>query len=239
MAQIDLAQAKVYLLDGHSAVGALNDAAGGTAADLSITVDGFSAAIPNGARLTIAGHDTIYYVVSTTGGATPTAITITPGLEDVVADDAVITVGPRELLLVVGEGNLTFSEKRAMEYVRNYRRISFVKEGDEEPTDVSFDLIWEYLSSVAGETPKPHDVFHKIKEAVDWETSGADPCEPYCIDIEVIYRPPCDDDDAEESIMFKEFRWESLDGDLKSGTLAVKGMCKITQPVITRRNKTA
>jgi hypothetical protein len=37
---------------------------------------------------------------------------------------------------------------------------------------------------------------------------GADACEPYCVDIEIVYTPPCTGVKAER-ILLEEYRWES------------------------------
>ena len=236
MAQIDLRHADVYLKDGYTAVGAVN----GTPAngDTSVTVDGFALVIPNGNQFTIVGSTGVYTVVSTVGGATPTSITFTPAFATaagIPADDAVITVGPNILTVKVGEGNLTFNAKRNMIYVREKRSIvdGFVMTGDDEPMDVKLDMIWEFLSSDTGDPPTMEEAILQQGNAAGWITSGADPCEPYAIDIEVIYTPPCAGVDAER-IVLAEYRWESLDHDLKAGTLATSGKCKILTPVATR-----
>lgn len=73
--------------------GAINNASGYSKGDTSLTVDGFAAAISNNSWITIVGDKTPHRVVSTTGGSTPTAITIaSPGLRHDVSDDAVVTV---------------------------------------------------------------------------------------------------------------------------------------------------
>jgi len=75
--------------------GAVNNAAGYSIGATSITVDGLAAAITAGTYLTIAGDDTPQQVVSTTGGSTPTAIVITPGLAHAVLDNAVVSIYPK------------------------------------------------------------------------------------------------------------------------------------------------
>lgn len=71
--------------------GAINNASGEGVGDTSLAVDGFSAAIGVGSWITVDGQP--YRVASTTGGSTPTAITIpSPGLRKAVADDAVVQV---------------------------------------------------------------------------------------------------------------------------------------------------
>jgi len=234
MAQIDLAHAKMYLLDGYSLTGCTVDTAGATAGDTAIPITGLSSTIPDGVRVAFPNDDTVYRVVSSTGGATPTQITISPALAADVSSGDTVTIGPNELLLVIGEGNLTWNEKQNMEYVRNYRKISFVRQGDEDPTDVSFDLIWEYLSSQSSNPPTPYEALKQLNNASSWVTSGSDACEPYSVDVEVEYIPPCSATGATEYIKFKEFRQESIQGDVKQGTLSVSGKCKVTAPVLTR-----
>jgi hypothetical protein len=83
-----------YVSTGNTKVtGAINLAAGYAVGTTALTVDGFSAAISNGSFVTIAGDDTPHQVASTTGGATPTVITLSsPGLRRAVSDNAVVTV---------------------------------------------------------------------------------------------------------------------------------------------------
>lgn len=71
--------------------GAINFSAGYGVGTVALTVNGFSAAITNGSWIAVGGRP--YLVVSTTGGATPTIITIAaPGLTRAVANTNVVTV---------------------------------------------------------------------------------------------------------------------------------------------------
>jgi hypothetical protein len=72
--------------------GAVNNSSGYAAGTTSITVDGLSAAITAGTWCTIAGDDYPQMITGSTGGSTPTAIVITPGLKRAVANDAVLTM---------------------------------------------------------------------------------------------------------------------------------------------------
>lgn len=236
MGQIDLARATIRIKDGFTVAGAVNNVSGYAASGniTTVTVDGFAVALPAGSELTFAGDNTVYKIISSVGGATPTSITFTPKLAVDLTDNQVVTVGPNFVEAVIGEGNLTYEEKRAFEYVRNKRKISFVRTGDEQPMDVSLDAIWEYLSSVSGESPTIEDALKQENQASAWVTSGADPCEPYCVDISIDYVPPCIGANKSERITLKEYRWESLNHDLKAGTIATKGMCKIVSPTKER-----
>lgn len=73
-------------------LGAINNASGYNVGAKTVTVDGFAAAIPAGAWISIAGDNTPLQVVSTVGGATPTSITTVQALKSAVADNAVVTV---------------------------------------------------------------------------------------------------------------------------------------------------
>jgi hypothetical protein len=91
--------------------GAINKTAGYSAGDLTIAVDGFSAAITAGSWFTVAGDDTPQQVASTVGGSTPTSITFTPGLKRAVVNNAVVTVySPGAINLSAGYEAATISE---------------------------------------------------------------------------------------------------------------------------------
>lgn len=239
MAQIDLRHADIYVKDGYTATGAVNQSTPAPAnGDTTLTVDGFSKAIPAGNTFTVVGSTATYTVVSTVGGSTPTQITFTPALataDGIPVDNAIITVGPNVLKAKIGEGNLTFNAKRAMTYVREKRSIvnGFVMTGDDEPMEVKLDLVWQFLSSDSGETPTFEEALNQIGNAASWVTSGADPCEPYCVNIEIVYTPPCTGTKA-EVIVLEEYRWEQLDHDLKAGTMSTSGKCKMLLPSTSR-----
>ncbi len=74
--------------------GAINNASGYAAGATNLTVDGITGAVTAGTWITIAGDDTPQQVTGSTGGATPTALVITPGLKRAVVDNAVITIYP-------------------------------------------------------------------------------------------------------------------------------------------------
>jgi hypothetical protein len=76
---------------GTTVAGAIN---GGnlTAGSTVLTVNGFVAAIPAGAFITVAGDAAPLRVVSTVGGATPTSITVDRPLHNAIVTTAVVTV---------------------------------------------------------------------------------------------------------------------------------------------------
>lgn len=139
------------------------------------------------------------------------------------------------LEVTIGEGNLTFSEKRNMEYTLNRGVLDEVREGDQVPMDIRLDAVWEYLTSgsATGATPTIRDVLKKTGAAAAWVSSDSDACRPYAVDIELRYVPSCQPGDT-EVITFPDFRFESIDGDTRAGTLSITGKCNAVAPTISR-----
>jgi hypothetical protein len=233
MAQFDLKFATIKFRDGTSVVGAAGAVAsiGGT----SLTVTGFSKAIAVGMPLTITGDPTEYFVTGSTGGTTPTAIAITPPLVMAVTLDQVITLGPNLLIVRIGDGNLQFTEKVEIKYIKDRGLLYDVMYGDQMPLDVSLDFRWEFLSSPSGATvPTPVEALKNIGPASTWISSDvADPCRPYCVDLEILYVPPCAGVDS-ESIILPTYRYESLDFNPKEATVSTKGQCNTIMAEISR-----
>ena len=242
MPWFDLKQADIRFRDGFGnntadKVGAVNLMAGYSAGATTMLVDAIVGIIPTGVVFTIAGDTsgTKYRVTahSETLGNT-TSVTFTPGLAEAVLDNAVITFESRVLEVKIGEGNLTFNEKQTIEYKRNRGRLDQTRYGDDEPIDVSFDFWYEFLTASTGLTPSIEDVLKNRGEASDWITSDQDdPCQPFSIDIEVFYTPLCTGEDI-ELVTLPKFRWETLNHDLKAGTISCSGKCNVTQAVIER-----
>lgn len=142
-----------------------------------------------------------------------------------------------ELTVKIGEGNFTYSEKRNMEYLKDRGKLDNVREGDEEPVEVSFDFQWEWLRYASGDigsdTCTIEEALKKIGAAADWESSGDDPCEPYCVDLILDHSVECGSV-LGERITFHNYRWESLDHDLRAGTVSSQGKCNEVSPTVIR-----
>jgi len=144
--------------------------------------------------------------------------------------------GAESLAIKIGEGTLTYDEKRIMEYVRDRGILNTVREGDEEPMDVAFEFIWEQLTAVSttgAGVPTIEDALKQRGEAAGWVTTSSDACEPYAVDVQIIHTPNCGTESA-ETILLPDFRWTSLNHDLKAGTVSVSGQCNAKQATITR-----
>jgi hypothetical protein len=142
-------------------------------------------------------------------------------------------VTPLTLEIKIGEGNLTYTEKRNMQYRRDRGNLNTVRQGDEEPVEVNFDFEWEFLKSVSGEPVTPEEALKKEGAASAWVSTSADVCEPYALDIVITNVVGCGTT-KNEVIVLQDFRWESMDHNLKDGQVSVKGQCNVTEALLSR-----
>lgn len=138
---------------------------------------------------------------------------------------------PTEVEVKIGEGNLTYTEARTIEYNLERGALSggTVREGDEVPVDVSMDFVWEYITSTTGSS-----IVEMIKGGDSLVSTDADACQPYACDITILYEPTPTSCGDKETILLSDFRWESLDHDLSAGTISCSGKCNITEATVTR-----
>ena len=168
-------------------------------------------------------------------GATTWELTFTPALDvaDLPVDDDVITFLPQQLAIKIGDGNITYTESNEYEYDLDRDILDTVREGAQVPIDVSIDFVYEFITTGTSEEISVMDALKKKGGASGWVSSSADPCEPYAIDIEVVYTPLCTTSEI-ETTTFPEFRSESREVDFSEATVSVSGRCNVTEPIITR-----
>lgn len=248
MAVIDLKYAIITIRDGATGItsgisdaGAVNNASGYAAGATSFIVDALAGIVHSGQTFTVTGETgspTHTVVGHTETAGNTTSVSFTPALASSIADNVVVTfvaeaTGTNTIEVKIGEGTLTYTEKRNMEYRRDRGLLNTVREGDEEPVEVSLDFEWEFLRSSTGEDVTIEEALKQTGAASDWISSSADTCEPYAVDVVITYIPPCDDADT-EVIVLQDFRWETLDHNLKDGQISVKGQCNVKEAVVTR-----
>ena len=144
---------------------------------------------------------------------------------------AVVTPGAasKKVEITVGDGNLTWSEKRNIEYHLDRGKLDATREGDEVPMDVSFQFRYTEITAVEGQPATVSDILKKKGEASDWVSSDVGDCgAPYCVDIEILHTPPCATVHSERIILPK-YRYEDLSHDPKAGTVSSSGKCNVTQ----------
>jgi hypothetical protein len=138
---------------------------------------------------------------------------------------------PNKLLIKIGEGNLTYDEKRTFIYYRDRGILDSVREGDQEPMDVKLDATWEHITADTGQPATIEDALKKRNGCSAWDSSDADACNPYAVDIEIEYTPPCTENS--EMIVLPDFRYESIAHDLKAATFSISGKCNVTQALVS------
>jgi hypothetical protein len=190
----------------------------------------------SGTNLT-GGSATAMSIVEVTAGASGTStarITISPVLAVATTAGGSVTFGGRLLEVKVGEGNLTYDESKTREYVLDRGNLDTVRDGDDVPADVAFDLVWDFLSAVGGSAaPTIEEVLKQTGEAATWLTTSADPCEPYCVDLEVHYDPGCGGENT-ELIVLPYFRYEKLTHNLRDSQVSCTGKCNAEVATLTR-----
>lgn len=146
---------------------------------------------------------------------------------------------PNEISVKIGEGNLTYTEARNMDYTLDRGLLDNVREGDEVPMDVSLDFVWEFLkgSSATGSPPSVEDFLKRQGAAATFVSTDSDPCRPFSIDIEIEHIPDCPTQDK-EIVLLQDFRFESLAHDLRAGTVAITGRCNTKVAAVTRSAQT-
>lgn len=138
----------------------------------------------------------------------------------------------------IGEGNLTYSESRNVEYILDRGLLDEVRLGDQIPVDVTFDFVWEFLTGntdTSTTLPTIEDALKRVGNASAWASTDSDPCRPFALDIVLEDVPSCTAFGQEqEFITLADFRYDTLDHDLRAGTVAVTGRCNVTEASIVR-----
>lgn len=235
MPVIDLKNVDIYLEDGYSEAGAVNNMAGYTAGTSTVLVDGITGQIPVGARVVFTGDSTDYVVTATVEtSSNTTSITVSPALVDAVTDNQVFTVYGRFLAIRVGEGTLTWSEKKPREYKKDRGRLYEVRNADEEPMDVTMQFMYELLTASTGDPPTPSDVLKRRGEAASWLSTASDQCSPYCVNIRLDHRPAGCTTFEVERVVLPFFYYESMDHNPKEGSINIQGKCNAVEAIVSR-----
>jgi hypothetical protein len=218
-----------------------------TSADVTLTYSGLSVlnqnhalSSVNGSGLTLANEGSQVFTVTgrtpSNGLSATTNIQFTPALvSDAVDDNDTITFLPQQIEVTVGDGNLTYTENRELDYELDRGELDSVRQGDDQPMEITLDMVYEFVTTGTGETITPVDALKRKGGADEWVSSSADACEPYAVDIEVQHEPSCASAGVEDEItLFPDFRWDSLEFDLREATISATGRCNAVEPTITR-----
>ena len=158
------------------------------------------------------------------------------GADDVEAQAVTTLDGQKSITIVIGDGTLTYSEKTPREFTKDRGNLNSVRNADEEPMDVAFDFLWDFITSESGgANPTIEEALRKEGLALSqgWVTTASDVCQPFCVDLEVVNAPECSSVNREFTVI-EEFYQENLDHDAKEGSVACSGRSNRTQAVHSR-----
>lgn len=244
MARIEMRDVTIYIQDGLSGTGVMTNNASQNDTTFNIGTVNLNttcaAQVPVGARFTVAGETaaTVHTVTARDpSSGNTTSINFTPALGAGTYNSAnsanAVTFTNQRIEVKVGEGNLTWTEAKEYEYLRERGDLDTVKEGDEQPVEMSMEFVYEYIKTQSGQTITPVDALKQKGEAAEWVSSSSDLCEPYAVDILAKHCVPCGTD-QDEDVLFVDFRYESLDFDMGEATISVSGRCNVSEPTVTR-----
>jgi hypothetical protein len=168
-------------------------------------------------------------------GAITWQLTFTPALDggDLPMDTDVITFAPQEVEITVGDGDVTYSEKNEYLYDLDRGSLDTVREGDDQPLEVTLDFVYEHITTGTSEDISPMDALKRKGGASGWVSSAADQCEPYAVDIEIYHTVPCGTNQDEVTV-FPDFRSDQRDVSFNDAVISVTGRCNAVEPIVTR-----
>lgn len=244
MARIELRDALITIKDGLAGTAAINDSTPPVETDTTITIDTVALnttvvdQVPVGARFTIAGETagtTVHTVtVRSPSPGTTTSITFTPALgAGTFVDDGILTFAPQQVEIKVGDGDVTYTENNEYTYDLDRGDLDTVREADQVPMDVNFDIIYEHITTGTSESISPMDALKRKGAASEWVSAATDKCEPYAVDIQVVHTPPCGTAEM-ETTTFPDFRSESREVSFADSKISIKGRCNAVEPIVAR-----
>lgn len=137
----------------------------------------------------------------------------------------------QEIEFKIGEGNLQWTEHMAREYTLDRGVLDTVRNADQQPLDLSFEFMWEWLIDHTG-YESPYEALVNVGTTGGWTTTDDDECAPASIDIVIERTVICGTETRYEKITFPKFRYEQIQVDSKAGTLAISGKCNVLRPTI-------
>lgn len=138
----------------------------------------------------------------------------------------------------VGEGNLTYSERRNIDPDKDRGKAARIREGEQELIDVSFQFYWEYLKSSSPESPTIEEALKREGQASSWVSAASEPDTgdldvnaPFSVHIQIVRTSTCGD--LEQTVLV-EFNWTELSHDAKNGTIDCRGICNRVNSISER-----
>ena len=190
--------------------------------------------------------------IAITGGPlTTAAVTVTYSGDSVqnspqplvsVIDDTLMadTVGigtlnflPIALVIKVGDGDLKYTENHSYKYDLDRGILDTVRIGDDVPLDLTTSFTYEHITTGTNETVSPVDFIKQRGPASEFVSSDPDQCQPFAVDFEITFQPPCGSSQPEVTV-FPDFRAEKVEPDFKNSIITLTGKCHCLEPLVYR-----
>lgn len=112
--------------------------------------------------------------------------------------------------------------------------LDTVRFGDDVPMDVTSSFTYEHITTGTGEATSPVDAIKRRGPCAEWVSSADDKCQPFAVDIEISFQPPCGTAEPDVTI-FPDFRSEKIEPDFKNSLISLSGKCFATEPIDHRQ----
>lgn len=145
----------------------------------------------------------------------------------------IVDGGSNYIEVQIGEGTFEWVEKRQIDFVKSRGALDTVRENEEQPIEVSTQFIWDFIYGGSTEEITIEDALKQRGNASSWASASSDTNTPYCVNLVIIYVPPCPGIDT-ETLTLNEFHYIELAHNLRDGTVALKGNCNISSANSTR-----
>jgi hypothetical protein len=149
------------------------------------------------------------------------------------ADNGVLTFIPIALVIKVGDGDLKYTENHSYKYDLDRGILDTVRIGDDIPLDLTASFTYEHITTGTGETVSPVDFIKQRGPAAEFVSSDPDACQPFAVDFEITFIPPCADSEPEVT-NFPDFRAEKVEPDFKNSIITLSGKCHTLEPIVSR-----
>lgn len=99
--------------------------------------------------------------------------------------------GTNYISIRVGEGTFAYSIKRDIQQRKSRGKLDKVREGEEFPTEISMQFVWDNISSSGSEPPTFEEIIYGT--APGWISANADfdPSGPYMVHLQLVNQVPC------------------------------------------------
>lgn len=138
----------------------------------------------------------------------------------------------------IGEGNFSYTTKRNIVSRKSRGNLHQTREGEQEPTDISFQFVWDQITSSGEESPTIEEAFHG--EIEEWTSASAsDPNGVFTVNLQIVRSLTCQRPNATtytdgETYNFPEFNLLELAHSAKDGTVDCRGFSNRVRPTTTR-----